>query len=222
MLGTETLWPCRVVGPHGLTSDVRVWAAWLDVDGSRQAAFWSTLCPQEQARAQRFLRERDRVRFVAARGWLRSILGECLGVDPQGVVFGYEGKGKPFLDDPHADRGLQFNLSHSDALGVFAVARQGPVGVDVEKVRPMPDLLELTARFFTPQEHAEVSGRSESEQALRFFQLWTGKEARAKATGEGIAGALGGSDAQGQGAQFLVSALEPAAGYVGAIAVRKA
>ena len=223
MLGNETLWRCALSEPQLLPADVQVWAAWLDVTDERLAGFWSTLCPQEQERAARLVLERDRGRFVAARGLLRSILGFCLGTEPHKVEFAYSAKGKPSLGGAHATHELQFNLAHSGGLGVFVVARQGLVGVDVEELRPIPDLARLLKSFFSPRECAEVNRLAGREQAALFYKLWTRKEARLKATGEGIAGAADSLDLPGPhgeaGSRLCLHELAPAPGYVGALAL---
>ena len=61
---------------------VHVWSADLDLDDARIAALGTTLDPAETARARRFHFERDRRRFTAARGILRTLLGRYLDVPP--------------------------------------------------------------------------------------------------------------------------------------------
>jgi 4'-phosphopantetheinyl transferase len=126
------------------------------VTGEVLRGYWSTLSREEQERADRFLHEHERARFVAARGVLRVILSSCLGVEPPSVEFRYSAKGKPSLGGDWAQSGLQFNLAHSGDLAVFSVVRHGFVGVDVEQIRPVPDLLGLTERFFSARECAEL------------------------------------------------------------------
>ena len=36
--------------------------------------------------------------YEATRGWLRAVLGACLGVEPAGLRFAYGEHGKPALD----------------------------------------------------------------------------------------------------------------------------
>jgi 4'-phosphopantetheinyl transferase len=223
MPGNETLWRCALSEPQLLPADVQVWAAWLDVNDERLAGFWSTFSLQEQERAARLVLERDRGRFVAARGLLRSILGSCLGTEPHKVEFAYSAKGKPALGGAHATHELQFNLAHSGGLGLFVVARQGLVGVDVEELRPIPDVAGLAAPFFSARESAEINNASGGEQARQFFKLWTRKEAWLKAAGEGITGPLNSFDVLAPPGvlpvRFHLHELTPAPGYLGALAV---
>jgi 4'-phosphopantetheinyl transferase len=234
MPGTEKLWSCTPADSCLLPQDVQVWAAWLDVTGEGITGFWSTLSSQERERAGRFALERDRARFVAARGFLRAILGSSLGADPQSVEFLYGAKGKPSLGGAFAHSGLQFNLAHSGGLAVFAVARHGMVGVDVEQLRPVPGLSGLMDRFFAPLECAEIKKLSGAAEVRAFFKIWTRKEAWLKATGEGITGFLksievvgplgeeklrvGPQDDSGCTRLYLHD-LVPAPGFLGALAV---
>ena len=234
MPGTEKLWSCAPADPCLLPPDVQVWAAWLDLPGEGISGFWSTLSIGERERAARFASERERARFVAARGLLRTILGTSLGAAPQSVEFLYGAKGKPSLGGALARSGLQFNLAHSGGLAVFAVARDRPVGVDVEQLRPMPDLSELIDRYFSASECAEMKSLAEDEGLRGFFKIWTRKEALLKATGEGITGLPGAVDVLGPsgtekmcggpqdgppGPRLRLQDLAPAPGFLGALAV---
>ncbi len=233
MLANETLWPCTPTDACPMPGDVRVWAAWLDMPGEEMTGFWSSLSTPERERASRFTLERERARFVAARGLLRVLLGSCLGTEPHKIEFTYSAKGKPSLGGEFTRSGLQFNLAHSGGLSVFAVARQAAVGVDVEQIRPVPDLSALIERFLSARECAELKKLSGQEQTLSFFRLWTRKEAWLKATGEGITRSLAsievlgapgdrelyGASHDGSGqTRLCLLDLEPAPGFLGALA----
>jgi 4'-phosphopantetheinyl transferase len=202
---------------------VEVWAARLDVTQECLASFWLTLSEHERQRADRFLLPRGRARFVAARGWLRSVLGQCLGIAPEVVEFGYGPAGKPSLRGRFARQGLQFNLSHSGDLALFGLAHCGLVGVDVEELRPILDLSELIERHFSPAEVAEIKHLTGAEALEALFRIWTRKEACLKATGEGIGDSLASIDVSGRhgppGSRLRLYDLAPAPGFLGALAV---
>ena len=84
--------------------------------------------------------------------------------------------GKPFFPG-RPDRG--FNLSHAGDLAVCALSDGGPVGVDVEPVRPHGP--GLPAYVMTPDELAAFDGSWED-----FARVWTLKEAYAKYLGRSI------------------------------------
>ena len=66
-----------------------------------------------------------------------------------------------------------FSLSHSGDLVLCALSDAGPVGVDVEKVRPLREGLPQYA--LSEEELAEFDGSWED-----FFRLWTRKESWCK------------------------------------------
>ncbi len=177
--------------PAGLTTaatlglgEVQVWWTELDLDLDYLPPPQDLLGPDEQARAQRLQLPQVRRRFVVARSRLRQILANYLGVAPQAVNFAYGPRGKPALAWPEC--GLEFNLAHSQGLAVYAVSRAGPVGIDLEGQRAMPEALELAERFFHPQEVSLIASHPPWEQGRVFLRLWTIKEAVLKGTGEGI------------------------------------
>ncbi|HXT39247.1 MAG TPA: 4'-phosphopantetheinyl transferase superfamily protein, partial [Candidatus Angelobacter sp.] len=131
---------------------------------------------------------------------------------------------------------IHFNLSHSDGLALFAFARSHALGVDVERVRPIPEMDQVTARFFSARENAMLNALPAEQRIEAFFNCWTRKEAYLKATGEGIADALPRIEvtlAPGEPVQLLnvggdlqaashwsLRPLLPATGFVGAVAAR--
>lgn len=78
---------------------------------------------------------------------------------------------------------FHFNISHSGEFAVCAFD-SFPVGVDVEKVRPI-DSQRLAAHFFSPREQAAL-GR-ETDPHVAFFRLWTVKESVIKQRGATLA-----------------------------------
>jgi 4'-phosphopantetheinyl transferase len=144
---------------------------------------WSLLSAEETARANRFHFARDRDRYVRARAFLRTSLGQALRKDPASLTLAVGPRGKPYL--PGHD--LEFNLSHSRDHAVLALSRLGPVGIDVEFLDRQVDVGGLAKTCFDPVECAVLNSLSEEDRVLRFFAFWTAKEARMKLTGEGMA-----------------------------------
>ncbi len=167
-------------------TEIHVWQANLVRSPNDCQQLAQTLSADERARAERFRFPRDRDRFIVSRGTLRTLLGRYLKLSPDRVQFRYGDKGKPALAEPLAGVGLEFNLSHSEDLMVCAIADQQPIGIDLEYLRPVADLENLTQRFFTPREHAAIHAFKGDRCLRSFFQHWTCKEAVLKATGNGL------------------------------------
>ena len=159
---------------------VWIWMASLVCDDAKIA---EVLSEDERRRAQRYAFLRDRVRFIAARSFLRRTLGRHRGVDPASLRFAYGLRGRPELEGAPA---LQFNLSYSGDQALLAVSRDGPLGVDLEARRSMPDLEGLASQVMDPVELRAFHAHSEQDRSAAFFALWTRKEAALKAMGAGF------------------------------------
>ena len=233
---TESHWPAPSTNLELAGDQVHVWCAVLDGLASQLSALGEAISASEQRRAARFRLDRDRNRFIVRRGLLRRILGRYLNVIPSRLSFTCESRGKPALTGTTEDETLHFNLSHSDGLALFAVARRSSIGVDVERVRPIPETEQIAARFFSPRESAVLNALPPEQMLEAFFNCWTRKEAYLKATGEGIADALAeievslspgptaeilriAGDAQAA-SLWALHPLAPAPGFVGALAVQ--
>jgi 4'-phosphopantetheinyl transferase len=189
--------------------EVQVWLA--DLDRLPDAALAGSLSADERERGRRLRFDRDRRRFVAARGLLRGLLARHLGLEPGRLRFRYGATGKPFLAG--AD-GPRFNVSHSGGLALLAFAWGREVGVDVEQTRPVPEAETIARRYFSAREAAELARLPGSEREAAFFRCWTRKEAFIKATGEGLSRPLDAFDvtlAPGEPARLLRVAGEPEA-----------
>jgi 4'-phosphopantetheinyl transferase len=171
-----------------LKGHVHIWRSSLDLSTGLLRHLAGKLSVDEQQRANKFYFERDKNNFIACRGLLRIILSRYLNLEPNQLQFSYGIYGKPELGDTFSQQGLYFNLSHSQSLAVYAIALHRSVGIDLEYLRPMPDVQELAERFFSPSESAIIKALPKEEQQEVFFRIWTIKEAYLKATGEGLAG----------------------------------
>ncbi|WP_171470190.1 4'-phosphopantetheinyl transferase family protein [Frigoriglobus tundricola] len=138
------------------------------------------LTPDEQARALRYKIAKAREQFVIGRGLLRGLLADHLGIDPVAVPLDYLPSGKPVLTQRAVQ--LHFNVTHTDGILVLAAGHRR-VGVDVERVRPMPDADGLVGRYFSPAEAAAFRALPECHREAGFFRGWTCKEAVIKAAG---------------------------------------
>jgi 4'-phosphopantetheinyl transferase len=216
---------------------VHVWQARLNQHESDATPFLRILSPDERARAERFHFQKDRVRFILARGILRTLLARYLDSDPARFRFDYNAYGKPKLtgDISASARSLRFNLSHAHELALYAFTLRREVGIDVEFIREDFAGEGIAERFFSEREIASLRALSQSQHVEGFFNCWTRKEAYIKARGEGLSLPLDRFDvslAPGESAALLcvrdeteelqrwrLQALTPEAGYAAALAV---
>jgi 4'-phosphopantetheinyl transferase len=109
-----------------------------------------------------------------------------LGEFPQAIRLDRGEFGKPALAAPWSDSRLQFNTSHSADRGLVAVAIDITLGIDIERIRPLPDFEDLVRRFFAASETEALGRLPESERLGAFFHAWSRKEALLKALGTGL------------------------------------
>ena len=208
----------RAAAPHAPPSlgaeAVHVWRVRLDPpDGVDDA--WDVLSEAERGRAQRFVQEHHRRRFVAAHGALRRILAGYTARHSRALSFSAGPHGKPALAGSPVGSSprLEFNLSHSADLALVAVAWGRPVGVDLEKWELEMNHLELAERFFSPTERTSLRALADRHEDLvrGFFAAWSRKEAYLKARGEGVTRGLHHFDvnlAPGEPARLLADRLD--------------
>jgi 4'-phosphopantetheinyl transferase len=111
----------------------------------------------------------------------RRILAALIGT-PVGQIELYDApKGKPLLRN---DPALHFSISHSHGVSMIAVTRVAPVGVDIEKLRAVPNAESILRRFFTRQEIETIL--TDDNRDLRFIEAWTRSEARVKVRGASV------------------------------------
>jgi len=153
----------------------------------------ATLDPGERARAERFRFPVDRRDYVLAHDLLRRSLSRYAPLAPEQWVFDREPTGRPVLRvAPGVPGGAEMavSLSHTRGAVACAVARATWLGVDVERVHPSIDIAEVSRLAFSSDEVAALEDLDAGDRLGRFVELWTLKEAYAKATGLGLSADL--------------------------------
>ncbi|HJT21113.1 MAG TPA: 4'-phosphopantetheinyl transferase superfamily protein [Nitrospira sp.] len=166
--------------------DIHVWSAGLDAAAPCLDRFHRWLDGAERSRAIRFVQERDRRRYILAHGTLRAVLSRYLGCRPDTLQFEREANGKPFLVVDDTRTRLAFSMTHSDDRMLIAVAREDPIGIDLEQIRPTVPVVKLAERFYRPAESARIRMLPREEQVVQFYRYWVAKEAALKGQGMGL------------------------------------
>jgi len=162
---------------------IDLWRFSLDGGPKAVNAALAVLCRGERAHFRQFGNSRLAAAFAIRRAARRIILASYLGVEPAEVEMRDTPYGKPELSGNSAD--LYFSASHSKNCGILAIARQFPVGSDVEHLRPI-DTPALAARILSPAERLDFEAIEEGDRNLFMFRIWTAKEALVKAIGIGL------------------------------------
>jgi len=133
----------------------------------------------DRARPYRLAADSDRSLLGAV--LLRVAASRHLGIRPGNVTVDRTCErcgaqhGRPQLPGS----GLYASVSHSGDIVVVALTSAGPVGVDVEAIRPI-DFAAVANSVCTPAELTDLHVGAD------FYTFWTRKEAVLKATGEGL------------------------------------
>ena len=182
--------------------------------------------PDERARAQRYRRQEDQFRSLYARSLLRVLLGNYLNQHPLAIRLTTGIANKPELaGDPE----WQFNVAHSGNWILLAISRDS-VGIDVEALKPDFPFRDVMPFGFNAQEQQYIDLAEPSRSC--FYDLWTRKEALAKATALGIyadftnipslPGVYGATaNRMGADSSWTVGGFMVADGYPGAVAYQR-
>jgi len=215
-----------------MSGGTHLWTVHLVATMGQVRDFYRSLSPDEQQRAAAFRFERDKTCFVIGRGLLRALLGWYVSCAPEHIRFKYGTKGKPALSFSKSK--VHFNVAYSADRVLYAISEDCELGVDLELVRPLSDIESIAKLFFTPTECQDLISVPRDKRTEAFFNCWTRKEAYVKATGCGLSVHLNRFEVslnpleptaflkiEGDTvSKWELFHLEPAAGYVGALAKR--
>lgn len=212
--------------------DIHLWLGDSDDAIWQPAARQDVLSAEEKAEAARFRFDRDRNRFIVRHALLREIIARYLSKTPAEIQFTANAHGKPELTGGAGVDGLQFNLSTSGPMVLYAFTWGRRIGIDVEQVRREVNWMEIAAEFFHPEEVRCLRESPEAGREELFFSYWTIKEAFIKARGLGLQRPLLETDftavvrqgrgvlADADGLAWLCVSLKPGNHLVGALVVQ--
>lgn len=145
---------------------------------------YDNLSEVAKMRVDRYKRDDDKKRSLLAQMLLKKLMVEN-HIDAQ---LSYEENGRPVFENSE----YFLSLSHSGDVAFSAVSKS-PVGIDVEKIRPIS--ISLINRVCVDEEKAYVLSEymvtdekniNDPDVLKRFFEIWTAKEAYFKMKGSGI------------------------------------
>ena len=128
--------------------------------------------------------------YVTSRAMVRTIVRDELRQPWHGFEIVARGE-KPRL----RRSSLDVSMAHSGDRIVVGVVPSGRIGVDIEEVTAVFDQPSLIRRLCTPAEQATLAGLPAAARRAWLTQLWSTKEAFAKALGIGLALDFTGVDA---------------------------
>tara|TARA_B100000427_G_scaffold104831_1_gene86892 strand:- start:1037 stop:1762 length:726 start_codon:yes stop_codon:yes gene_type:complete len=140
------------------------------------------LSSDELEKQNRYRVESAKQQFYVTRTYLRYIMAHFLDVQPKTICLKKTAKGKLYISNSP----LTFNVSHSHTMAAIAVSILPMIGIDLEYYKPAYDYYGIVKRFFTHTEQKWLLSQPLKLQNHAFFNIWTGKEAVAKATGLGL------------------------------------
>lgn len=143
--------------------------------------FKKNISINEQIRAASFHFKEDAETFISCHGLLRLVISRILKTCPMEITFNKEFSGKPFI--PYNP--LFFNVTHKRNAFAFAVSKNHSVGIDIEDVSKELDYFSIIEAFFSKKEKEYILGKH-TNISVRFFLLWTRKEALLKVLGIGM------------------------------------
>ncbi|MBS0346720.1 MAG: 4'-phosphopantetheinyl transferase superfamily protein [Proteobacteria bacterium] len=166
-----------------MDSTVTLWTLNIDASPIDWKLAASLLDADERQRAQRFVFDRDRRRFIGRRAALRQIIAHHAGTAANDIEFRYGPYGRPSV----AGLPFDFNLSHSHGFLLVAVACETRIGVDVERRQDEAIDPAVLQPYLAPAAFRQLCAESPQRRQQAFYAWWTRIEALAKARGTGIA-----------------------------------
>jgi 4'-phosphopantetheinyl transferase len=160
---------------------LHIWRYTVDAQEYHLEKTSPLLSREEQERCNAYMNEAEKIRYTCNHRFVRHVLAKYLGILPAQVAFSHAKRGKPFIKDS----GIFFNYSYRSTFGLLAIAKQ-EVGVDIEKIKPLHDLVTFADFSFSTREKEIIFKSDEKIFQDTLFTFWTFKEAIIKCLGVGL------------------------------------
>lgn len=136
----------------------------------------------KQERILRQLKRKNAENILLGDILVKYAIKKIFGIKIRDMIFSTDNNGKPYLCN---FKDIYFNLSHSGDYVVCVVSNK-PVGIDIQKIINVEDL--LMRRVCSEEEYKTIIVSKDINN--EFTKLWTQKEAVLKKNGIGINGDL--------------------------------
>ena len=146
------------------------------------------------------------------------LLAAYTGEPPDKLQLAFSSYGKPML----RSYALRFSVSHTDELALYAVTREGSVGIDVERVAPERASVLVAGAFLSAAATSHLRSCAPEQRAREFFRLWTRREAFLKAAGTGWSAQTSTLENEAATAGWWIHELPVGAGHAAVVAVEGA
>ena len=160
-----------------------IWTVNLRAINLNNSAYLKQILDEaELNRANAFKFEKDKVAFLKRRVALRRVLAHYATSPNKKWRIERKKMEKPRLSQSQ----YQFNTSNSNDYALIAVSSHD-VGIDVEKIAPLEDLMSVAQTVFTqPELDTLIVQSDEIPRQTTFYQYWSLKEAYLKGIGLGF------------------------------------
>jgi 4'-phosphopantetheinyl transferase len=122
---------------------------------------------------------------------LRELLAIATGAEPATIELELGPHGKPRLARSAREL-IRFNVSHSGALGLYALCADREVGVDVELLarrgKGNRDEVAIARKMLGGAVASRLQGLAQEEREHEFLRAWVAHEALVKCLGVGLGG----------------------------------
>lgn len=139
---------------------------------------YKSLCAGRKEKADRIKDLQAKRLSICAGALMQYSLLKVTGIPHTLLRYKTDGNGKPYVENVN----VHFSIAHSYNLVLCAVS-DTPVGIDAEKIRQVNT--DIAKKYFAQKEREYVL-ENKNKDTIRFFEIWTKKEAYVKMLGTGI------------------------------------
>lgn len=103
------------------------------------------------------------------------------GIDPNSIIINHPENSKPYCENVSS---IYFNISRTSGMAAIAIS-DSEIGIDIEKKLTLN--IPIPLHMFHDDEHVYLAqAKNDQQKLIRFYELWTQKEAYSKYLGKGL------------------------------------